>query len=123
LRYEEMVQDTPRELAKIASFLGVDAGRDQLLRAAERSSADNMRKLEKAQAQSFSATRGTRQDIPFVRAAASGGWQSTLPADCVAGIEDAWGNLMQWLGYNLAFRQKAGADSNVLGSLLGLRTG
>jgi hypothetical protein len=122
LRYEDMVEDTPRELAKIASLLGIAASMERLTKAAELSSVDRMRKLEKSQAQLFSATKGTRQDIPFVRAASSGGWKAGLPAPCVAEIEASWGNLMQWLGYELSSSKNAeSADTDLIASVLPTR--
>jgi hypothetical protein len=99
LRYEDMVEDTARELAKIASFLGVAATPDTIAHAVERSSADRMRTLEKAQAQLFTSTKNTRQDIPFVRAAKAGGWRAALPEGLALQLDQAWGNLIQWLGY------------------------
>lgn len=99
LRYEDMVAGTERELAKVAEFLGIAATPQRIAQAVERSSADTMRKLEKTQAQSFSSTRGTRQDIAFVRAAKAGGWREALQEQDVARIESAWGHLIRWLGY------------------------
>jgi hypothetical protein len=102
LRYEDMVADTSRELRKIATFLGISAGPEQIARAVERSSAAQMRKLEQAQTDDCSLTKGSRKDLSFVRAAASGGWRSELPASMVAKMEAAWGPLMRHLGYELS---------------------
>ena len=99
LRYEDMVEDTARELTKIASFLGVSATPETIAQAVERSSADRMRTLEKSQAQLFTSTKNTRQDIPFVRTAKAGGWRAALPEDLALQLDQAWGNLIQWLGY------------------------
>ena len=99
LRYEDMVEDTGRELSKVASFLGLCSTPEMILQAVERSSADRMRTLEKSQAQLFTSTKNTRQDIPFVRAAKSGGWRSALPEACALQLDVAWGHLIQWLGY------------------------
>jgi hypothetical protein len=99
LRYEDMVADTARELSKVASFLCLSATPDAIGQAVQRSSADTMRHLEKSQAQLFTSTKDTRQDIPFVRAAKAGGWRSALPEESAARIEEAWGHLIQWLGY------------------------
>jgi hypothetical protein len=109
LRYEDMVADTLRELAKVAAFLNVDATQAQLAEAIERSSADTMRQLEKSQAQQFSSTRNTRQDIAFVRAAKAGGWRDSLPEACARQLEQAWGRWIHWLGYELLSAQNAGA--------------
>lgn len=101
LRYEDMMSDTSRELARIAAFMGIEADHDRLQKAIERSSADRMRALEKLEANQWVATKNRRKDIPFVRVAKSGGWRSSLPQTCVHQIESAWGDLMTTLGYEL----------------------
>lgn len=106
LRYEEMLADTAKEAKKIATFLGLDCGPDQIARAVAMSSADRMRKLEKEQSREWDATKKTRQDKAFVRKAESGGWKS-LPARCVEQMEAAWGDVMQAMGYELATRKEA----------------
>jgi hypothetical protein len=95
-----MVEDTARELSKVASFLGLSSTPEMILQAVERSSADRMRALEKSQAQLFTSTKNTRPDIPFVRAARAGGWRSALPEECALQLDEAWGHLIQWLGYD-----------------------
>jgi hypothetical protein len=101
LRYEDMIADTQKESAKIASFLGLNSDPERIARAVALSSADRMRKLEKEQSRQWKETRKTRQDKPFVRKAASGGWKSTLPERCVAQLESAWGDAMRSVGYEL----------------------
>jgi hypothetical protein len=101
LRYEEMLGNTRAEATKIATFLGLDFNLDRIARAVELSSADRMRKLEKEQANQWSATKKTRQDKPFVRKAISGDWKTRLSESCVASIEAAWGDLMRSVGYEL----------------------
>jgi hypothetical protein len=102
LRYEDLVADTARELAKVATFLHLDAGPQQIAQAVERSSADQMRKLEKAQPNKNELMKGSRKDLSFVRAAGSGGWRADLLAPMAARIEEAWGPLMRHLGYELS---------------------
>jgi hypothetical protein len=102
LRYEDMLEHGAAGLAKVASFLGIERSPGQVARAVELSSADHMRSLEKKEGGAWVGTKKTRQDIPFVRAARSGGWQSVLPESLVAGVESAWGPLMESLGYDLA---------------------
>jgi len=101
LRYEDMVEHTTRELAKIARFLNIDASPERLSQAAERSSADNMRALEKKEGDSWIVTKGKRKDIPFVGKAKAGVWRSSLTKAGVWQIENAWGPLMTTLGYEL----------------------
>jgi Sulfotransferase domain len=102
LRYEEMLENTQSEAAKIAAFLGLDSNPDRIARAVELSSADRMRKLEKEQVNQWSATKKTRQDKPFVRKAISGDWKTRLSESTVASIEAAWGQIMRSVGYELA---------------------
>jgi hypothetical protein len=119
LRYEDMIAHTARELTKVASLLGIDATAQGLQQAVERSSADQMRKLENEQAGLWSSTRNTRQDVPFVREAKAGGWRSSLSGTSVEKIEAAWGPLMRWLGYDMVFEEKQdGLHSKLLEAVL-----
>jgi hypothetical protein len=103
LRYEDMLSETACELRKVASFLGMQVNADRLAEAVTRSSADNMRKLEKMHGDEWAQNRYMkRKDIPFVRSAKAGGWRSILPKTAVAEIESAWGPLMVKLGYELS---------------------
>jgi len=102
LRYESMMAEPVRELARIATFLRIDATPELLSRAVTRSSAAEMRKLEQVQANKWIMTKDTRQDIPFVGAAEVGGWRSSLPPECIVEVEKALGPLMTALGYELA---------------------
>jgi hypothetical protein len=101
LRYEDMLVDTAQELSKAAVFLGIGSDPERIANAVSRSAASSMRKLEKSQAKLWSSTRDTRQDIPFVRAAKSGGWRAELPELVTAQLEARWGHLMTHLGYEL----------------------
>ena len=101
VRYEDLIAEPISETGKIAEFLGIQAGPERLEAAVQRSSADRMRKLEKQQADQWTGTKNTRKEIPFVRAAKSGGWKDTLPAHCVQEIEIAWAPLLNFLGYPL----------------------
>lgn len=104
LRYEAMLADPLRELGKVAPFLGIEATPETLATAVERSSADNMRKMEKTQGDEWVSTKGRRKDIPFVGKAKQGGWQSQLPESSVEEMESAWGPLMMTFGYELTRR-------------------
>jgi len=106
LRYEDMLEDTARELRTVANFLGLDTSAERIERAIELSSADRMRQMEKSQSKDWKLTKETRQDKPFVRNARAGNWQSEMSPAAVALIEDSWGDLMETLGYELASRSK-----------------
>jgi Sulfotransferase domain len=102
LRYEDLIEDPARELVKVANLLGIEPSPDRLARAADLSSADRMRQLEQTQGKKWVQTRYTRQDKPFVRKAASGGWKAVLSPKSVAAIEAAWGDIMTSIGYPLS---------------------
>jgi hypothetical protein len=102
LRYEDLLADAKPQLAKVAGLFGFEPAPERLARAEELSSADRMRKLEKEQGGKWVQTRNTRQDKPFVRKAASGGWRTDLPAESVLLIEKEWGHIMKSLGYALS---------------------
>ena len=101
LRYETMVAEPARELARIADFLRIEATPDLLSQAVTRSSVLELRKLERTQARDWIMTKHTRQDIPFIGGAQAGGWRSNLPAEWVGQVETSWGPLMTALGYKL----------------------
>jgi hypothetical protein len=102
VRYEDLLEDTQREMTRISEFLGLYASRERIARAIELSTADNMRKLEDQQSNTWVTTRTSRKDIPFVRSATSGQWKEGLPPASVLEIEEAWGPVMQLLGYPLS---------------------
>jgi len=110
LRYEDMLADTQKESTKIAAFLGLDSSPERIARAVALSSADRMRRLEKEQSRQWKETKETRQDKPFVRKAASGGWKTILSEKSVAQIESAWGDAMRSAGYKLVTAAEARTD-------------
>lgn len=109
VRYETLLCHTIEELARMAAFLGISATQQRLAEVAERSSVDRMRNLEATQGNASSLMRGSRKDVPFVRAAKSGNWRSDLRSSLVEKIEAAWSPIMSYLGYELDFPQTARA--------------
>jgi len=109
LRYEDMIENTLRELTRMAVFLGVDSSPARLNEVIALGSADRLRNLEKEDANVWIGTRNRRQDIPMIRVATSGGWRTALPKECVVKIEAAWGDLMSALGYELVTIDKPAA--------------
>lgn len=79
LRYEDMIEDTARELRRLASFLNITASEERIQQVIEFSAASRLRKLEREDAQVWVGTKNRRQDIPMIRAATSGGWRQELP--------------------------------------------
>jgi len=101
VRYEDLLSNPARELTRLAPLLGIEPDPKRIERAIRLSSASHMRSLEKKQSQQWVATKDTRQDIPFVREAKSGGWRDKLSPTAVKTIEQAWGATMKELDYQL----------------------
>lgn len=101
VRYEDLLADPAKTLAELAPLVGIDPTPERIERAVRLSSVSHMQALEKQQSQEWIATKGTRQDIPFVREAKAGGWRKKLSPLAVKMIEDAWGPTIKELGYDL----------------------
>jgi hypothetical protein len=99
LRYEDMLADVTSGATKISNFLGFGQDASRIAVAVERSSLENMRKVEKAEGKKWDSTKGTRQDMSFFRSAKSGEGRATLSRESIERIEQAWGPLMQSVGY------------------------
>ncbi len=99
LRYEDMLADVTSGAAKISDFLGCGQDANRIAVAVERSSLENMRKVEKAEGKKWDSTKGTRQDMSFFRSAKSGEGRATLSRESIERIEKAWGPLMHSVGY------------------------
>jgi hypothetical protein len=116
LRYEDIQQDPQRELKRLVSFLVAcgfpesQLANANLARVVELSSADRMRTLERKQAPRYAQLKKTRLDKPFIRSARAGGWQTVLSAKSLLAIENAWGPIMERLGYTL-FSPRAGLSA------------
>jgi hypothetical protein len=111
LRYEDLLDNTERELAKVAEFMGLNTSSEQISRAVAASSVDKMKQLEQKQSHLWGSTKEGRQDIRFVREGRSGQWKKSLSATSVAEIESAWGYLIATLGYELTLTSQNITDS------------
>lgn len=106
LRYEDMIANPEAELSRVAALLTIEAGPDRLERAVTLSSADRMRDLEKKQAEQWALIKESRKDKAFVRSAKAGGWREALSPQSVELIQQAWGTLMENVGYELTSAAK-----------------
>lgn len=112
LRYEDLIEHTESELARVARFFGMDASPENMRKAIANSSAERLRELENKEGGEWVTTKDKRSDIPFIGSAVAGKWKSKLPAAAVAEIEEAWGSLMVTLGYELTTTPSRDADSS-----------
>jgi hypothetical protein len=99
VRYEDLLADTVGELTALAAVLGIESDAERIRRAVELSTSDRMRQLETTQRGQHKFLKRSRADIPFVRTASSGKWQTDLSDADRQRIELAWGPLMRELKY------------------------
>lgn len=98
LRYEDMLSDTLTELIKISGFLSMDKSLKELNGCIEKSSFDNMRKLELQN--DFESVKSQKSEgLYFVRSGKSGGWRDVMEKKDSDLIESKWGELMRKIGY------------------------
>ena len=79
VRYEDLREDTLRELRRMALFLGLSADISSLTRAVEMSTAERLRQLEKVEHERWLGTKGKRTEHPFMADATAGGWNQRIP--------------------------------------------
>ena len=106
VRYEDLLTDPATQLKNASPLLRIEPTPERIERAIKLSSVTHMRSLEKTQWNKWVTTKDTRQDIPFIREAKSGGWRERLSEVSVRNIEEAWGPTMRELGYELASRHQ-----------------
>jgi hypothetical protein len=114
IRYEDLLEKTVAQLSRIAEFLELQASPAILERAVRLSSAQRMRELEQTQGPAWVTIKGSREDIPFIGRATSGGYRAALNDSAVATIERACGSLMKRLGYELSLMPQKRASGQVI---------
>lgn len=99
VRYEDLRKDGYYWFRKISEFCGLDVTEEELKRAMENSSFENMRRQEERFG--FSGATGDNS-IPFMRKGKAGSWQDELDPELVQIIEKRYSELMERLGYTKA---------------------
>lgn len=101
LRYEDLLHDLQAEMNRIATFLKLDVSNEDIESAIEGSSFERMRALEEKEASAWKAIKKSRMEKPFMRSGKAEEWRNAMPTECVALIEEQWGDLMRQLGYDM----------------------
>ena len=99
VKYEQLLEQKQQELERIVSFLGLEVDRGRIRSAIEHNSRDQMRRKEDHARKTI--FKSFRDDIRFVRKAASGGWRETITEPQLAAIESRARQPLVQLGYPL----------------------
>jgi hypothetical protein len=95
IKYEDLICDSREQLNRIANYLGIMRTEDQLKSASEKSSFDNMRRLELEQGR-FYEDQGPKV---FMRKGKSGDWNDFFGKDEKSIFRSREGDILIKLGY------------------------
>lgn len=99
IRYEDMLANPAHALDQVLRLAGIEVERRDVASAVQRSSADELRRLERETGRALPTLRGSRFDDPFIRTGRAGAALEELPHELVARILEAWPETAARLGY------------------------
>lgn len=100
VRYEDLKQNQQEALIRMAEFLGIPYDTAIIDLAVQRSSFSSMRKEEQVYgSESFAGEKGSKGF--FVRKGKVDSWKEEMPGESIRKIEDAFGEVMRKIGYDL----------------------
>lgn len=100
LRYEDMISDVVAALNRIQDFLDLERTQEDLQKAAEFSSFENMQNLESRQMDSWEPLKSTLKGERFVRSGKVGEGREALPTHIQKLILESWSEVMARVGYD-----------------------
>jgi hypothetical protein len=104
LRYEDVLEAPRDALAAALRLIGANVADAAIDTAVERSTASELRRLERETAPALPSFQGSRLEDPFIRKARPGAGAEELPAALEARIMDAWPEATARLGYGPSSR-------------------
>ena len=100
VRYEDLLAE-PEEGLRAALAVGLaDVAEADVAAAVQRSSAEELRRLERDTAHELPTFRGSRSDVPFVRRAGAGAGREELTAELYEQVLAAWPEALERAGYS-----------------------
>lgn len=99
VRYEDLLEDAGKEIARIMRFCGIEVDEVLLNSALGASSFEAMKTLELAQHHTSRHLSGTRTDIRHVRQGKAGTWREYFDVDALDEFMRIHGYAMKLLGY------------------------
>jgi hypothetical protein len=97
IRYEDMLRDPVVEVKKIARFCGLKSTDEQIRRATEQASFDNMRQVEETKGMPYYKPKNA--EMRFIRQGKSGGWKDVFSEDDKAFFKQCFGATLIKAGY------------------------
>ncbi|NER00851.1 MAG: hypothetical protein F6K30_29855 [Cyanothece sp. SIO2G6] len=99
VRYEDLIDDTYRELARILDFSGLPLQQDKVASAVESSSFSKMQRMEQNQIEQFEQLVNSDHSIKFIRQGRVGVWQEWFDSELLQYIFKMHGDTLEKLGY------------------------
>ena len=102
VKYEDLLKTPVLEVERLAAFIGLECGRDQIHKAVHESSFEKMRQVEENTGLGFFS--GRNDQIPFVRKGESGTWKKVFGEKDKARVKEMYGNVLLRTGYASDYR-------------------
>jgi len=99
VKYEDMLEDTYKELKKITKFANFHITDEKIRKAVQACDFSILQKKELEVEDKANAIKNTRKDIKFFRKGKSGQWKDVLTEEQLKQIYDKFGYQMKMLGY------------------------
>lgn len=100
VRYEDMLDDSARELSRVLSFSGIDVDETAVKSAAEASDFENMQKQEDHQYSEVDVFPKSDSSKRFLRSGKRGDWEAHFSEELLNSFLSKHGDALNRLGYN-----------------------
>jgi hypothetical protein len=100
LRYEDLLTDPEEGLRAALAVSPLEVAEADVAAAVHRSSAEELRRLERETAHELPTFRGSRPDVPFVRRAGAGAGREELTPELYEQVLTAWPEAVERAGYS-----------------------
>ena len=100
LKYEDLLENTYKELFNISEFLGWNKDLKDCQRAANKSAFGNMKEDEKKHQKKIKSIRNSDPSLPFVRSGISDEWKSYFSKNDLALLEKTFSEGMKVYNYS-----------------------
>lgn len=99
VKYEDLIEDTIRELRRISEFLALERTDTEFRSAVELSQFERLRRLEAESSGKFPVKRKVHAEVPFFRKGRRDGWKKEISPDLADQIVHTFRSAMETAGY------------------------